>query len=265
MHLLYSDETNLDPKTCEFFSYAGVIIPPDTAGKLSEAIDALRSEYKYAPDDLLKFNTRERPKHITPEAHRDIKKRVMDASASCGVKFIASVILHKIATSPDDARLNEINRVCYHFNCYLHRVQDNGIVLLDSFQDHRLARFMREKLSVGLVGMPFSPTMRLDRVLGFHLASIGSSNFCSVVDIILGAMRFCINARRHPEQHDTAKQLFEQLGQLAICDSGGRAEEICFFFSPKTVRVSAYLTIYQELWKYLRDNGIECAQYPVSG
>lgn len=33
--MFYSDETNLDPKTCEFFSYAGVIIPPDTAGRLS--------------------------------------------------------------------------------------------------------------------------------------------------------------------------------------------------------------------------------------
>jgi hypothetical protein len=232
---------------------------------LSEAIDALRVEYKYGTDDFLKFNTRERPKHITPEAHRDIKKRVMDASASCGVKFIASVILHKIATSPDDARLKEINRVCYHYNCYLHRVVDNGIVLLDNFQDNRLSRFMREKLSVGIVGMPFSPTMRLDKVLGLHLASIGSSNFCSVVDIVLGAMRFCINARLHPEQHDTAKQLFEQLGQLAIRDSSGRVEEICFFFSPKTVKVKAYLATYQALWNFLKDNGLECTQHPVSG
>jgi hypothetical protein len=265
MHLLYSDETNLDPKTCEFFTYAGVIIPPETASKLSEDIDALRDEYEYKADELLKFNTRERPKHVTPDKHRDIKKKLMEASARRGVKFISSVILHKIATSPDDARLNGINTVCYHFNCYLQRVQDNGIVLMDTFQDNRLAPFMREKLSVGLVGMPFSPTMRLNRLLGFHLASIGSSNFCSVVDIVIGALRFCINSRTHLDQHVTAKQLFKQLGKLAIRDSSGKVEEIGFFFSPKSVKVSSYLTRYQELWQYLKDNGMECSQKPERG
>jgi hypothetical protein len=265
MYLLYADESNLDPKTCDFFTYAGVIIPPKTASKLSEDIDALRLEYKYGPDDLLKFNTRERPKHITPDEHRDIKKKVMEACARNGVKFISSVILHKIATSPDDARFKEINRVCYHFNCYLQGVAGDGIVLIDSFQDNKLARFIRQKFSVGLVGMPFSPKMRLDRLLGFHLASIGTSNFCSVVDVVIGALRFCINARTHPDQQATAKQLFEQLGQLAIRDSRGRVEEIGFFYSPKCIKAPVYLTVYQKLWHYLKENGMECSQKPEHG
>jgi hypothetical protein len=66
VQLLYADETNIDPKNTDFFVYGGVIIPGNTAGELSLAIDALRKAHGYKPDDLLKFNTVERPSHITP-------------------------------------------------------------------------------------------------------------------------------------------------------------------------------------------------------
>src|ERR1019366_1173279 len=155
MHLLYSDESNLDPTSCEFFTYAGVAIPGETAGLLSAAIDQLRMESGYRPEDLLKFNIKERPPHITADVHRDIKRRVMEEAAKYGVKLFASFILHRIAKSPEDARRKEINRVCFHFNSYLARINDVGLVLIDSFQDNLLARIIREKFSVGLVGMPY--------------------------------------------------------------------------------------------------------------
>ncbi len=44
----------------------------------------------------------------------DAKRELMEAAARHDVKLIVSMILHSIATSPEDARLNEINRVCYH-------------------------------------------------------------------------------------------------------------------------------------------------------
>lgn len=265
MHFLYSDETNIDPATSEFFTYAGVAIPDAEAGQLSAAIDRLRTEYGYRPDDLLKFNTRERPAHITPQAHRDIKRRVMEEAAQCGVKLFASVILHNIATSPEDARRNEINRVCYHFNCYLRWVNDHGLVLIDTFQDTLLNRFLRQKFSVGLVGMPYSATLRLDRVLGFHLASIGSSNFCSIVDIALGSLRYAINARNDASRLAVAQTLLGQLSPLALRNQAGRVEEISFFFSPKTIKVPAYFQAYQELATYLAQNGLDCANRPAAG
>jgi hypothetical protein len=84
--------------------------------------------------DLLKFNTRERPRHISPEQHLEAKREVMEAAAEHGVKLIASFLLHNIAktTGVDEARRNEINRVCLHFNAYLHRVEDHGLVLVAS-------------------------------------------------------------------------------------------------------------------------------------
>ena len=41
-----------------------VAIPVDTAGQLSQRIDELRNQYGYRPEDLLKFNTQERPAHL---------------------------------------------------------------------------------------------------------------------------------------------------------------------------------------------------------
>jgi len=263
MHLLYSDETNLNPAVSEFFTYAGVAIPVQFAGQLSAAIDQLRDQYGYKPEDLLKFNVKERPAHVTADAHREIKRRVMEEAARHGVKLFASLILHKIATSPDDARRNEINRVCYHFNCYLHRVDDIGLVLIDTFQDNMLARLLRQKFSVGLVGMPYSATLRLDRVLGFHLASIGSSNFCSVIDIVVGALRYAINARQTQSQLQVAQVLFSQLGPLCVKSAAGRIEEISVFFSPKIIKASSYLKIYQDLHGYLAQNGLDCIQQPT--
>jgi hypothetical protein len=125
LHLLYTDEVNVDPENSEFFVYAGVAVPGENAAALSTDIEKLRRSNGYVPGDLLKFNTRERPRHISPEQHLEAKREVMEAAAEHGVKLIASFLLHNIAktTGVDEARRNEINRVCLHFNAYLHRVQ----------------------------------------------------------------------------------------------------------------------------------------------
>jgi hypothetical protein len=199
MHLLYTDETNIDPATSDFFAYAGVAIPGDVAGHLSSRIEAVRPNNGYGVDDLLQFNTKERSGHVTPEAHREAKRQVLEEAASHGVKLFSSFILHRVATSPQEARLNEINRICYHFNCYLNRVSDHGLVLIDTFQDTSLLAFLRQKFSLRLKGLPYSSSYRLDRLLGLHLASIGSSHFCSVVDVVLGALRYSImRGMTHP-------------------------------------------------------------------
>src|SRR5437867_4306802 len=116
MHLLYTDETNLDPDSTDFFVYAGVSIEGSQAASLSADISRLRQQFKYKPTDLLKFNTRERPEQITPETHAAIKRAVMETAAKHEVRLFASMILHDLATSPDVARRFEISRVCYHFD-----------------------------------------------------------------------------------------------------------------------------------------------------
>ncbi len=233
LHLLYTDETNLDPATTEFFVYAGVAIPSDKAAPLSDDIELLRNRYDYRPTDLLKFNTVQRPSHITPDQHRDLKKEIVLAAAKHDVKLFSSFILHQIAKDPLEARRREINRISYHFDCYLRRQGTHGLILIDSFKGDDLHKLLREKFAIGVVGLPYSPRYRLAAILGVHLASIGTSHFCSLVDVVLGSLRFCINDRNDHLKQPVIHTLMQQLAPLFIL-SNGAVDEISMFFSPKS-------------------------------
>lgn len=261
MYLLYTDETNIDPANADFFAYGGVIIPSDTAHTLSTSLDQIRRSFGYGANDELKFNTRDRPAHITPELHREVKRAVMAAAAGNNVVFLSSLILHKLATSMEQARRNEINRVCLNFNYELSARQDYGVVMLDSFTEPDLPVFLREKFNRGCVGMPYG-TMRLDRILGFHLASIGSSNFTSVVDVVLGAFRYLINAMGKPAQLPVAQALAEQLKPLMLRYShSGNISERSIFFSPREVRAPTYKQKYDELCDFLATLELQTSNY----
>jgi hypothetical protein len=265
MHLLYTDEVNIDPASSDFFIYAGISISGKNAGPLSKEIDSLRAKYSYRSEDILKFNTRERPNHISAEEHRDIKREVLEAAVRQEVLLFSSIISHKIATSPEDARRKEINRICYHFDCYLRRKNDFGLVLIDTFQDSQLSKILREKFSVGIKGLPYSPVYRLEKILGFHLATIGSSNFCSIVDIVLGSFRYSINSRFDPKKLTTVRTLLRQLSPLCIRTSRGKIDELSVFFSPKRIIFQPYLEEYKALHKFLAENAFEADQEPSNG
>lgn len=256
MHLLYTDEVNVDSRSSDFFIYGGVSVDANQAASLSGRIDLLRQEHGYRPEDLLKFNTRERPDTISPETHREIKAKVIEEAAAHGALLFASFILHKIAASPEEARRKEINRVCFHFDCFLRRQNEYGIVLFDTFTDKNLRQLLREKFSKGLSGLPYSDPYRLERVLGFHLASIGSSNFSSVVDIVLGSLRYAVNCLGDPSRQVIVQTLLSQLAPLCLKNDGGSVRELSLFFSPLKVRMPEYYVQYQKLRDFLTRNGL---------
>jgi len=262
MYILYADETNYDSTGNDFFIYGGVSIESDKAASLSSCIDSLRDKYGYKPLDPLKFNTRERPTYITPDRHREIKKEIIESAVAHDVKLFVSFIYHDIAKSPDAARRNEINRICYHFNCYMNWRNDHGLVLLDNFQDDQLSEILKEKFSVGLIGLPYSQHYRLERILGFHLASIGSSHFCSVIDVVIGAIRFVVNSRNDRHKEKVCLTILKQIQPLFIKDSSGAIDEISLFYSPKVVKADKFYQKYVELNKFLEKAGINSRQKP---
>ena len=265
MYLLYADEANTDPSSSDFFAYVGVAIHHSQVGELSAEIDRIRSEYGYQATDLLKFNTRERPQWVTPDAHRDAKKAVLEAAANSQVTAFVSMILHNVASSMEEARRKEINRICYHFDCFLQRRDDHGLVLIDTFTDEQLRAILQEKFHVGLRGLPFSDPYRLNRILGIHLACIGSSNFCSLVDIVVGSFRYILNERRNQQREQVVSILLNQLNPLFIRQpEDGTIDEISMFFSPKTVKHPPYFTEYVALHRFLSSKGLEPAQQPCS-
>ncbi len=263
MYLLYTDETNFDPESSVFFIYGGIAIKTDLAASLSEDISELRKKYGYRPGDPLKFNTRERPEHITPGEHKEIKREMMELATDYNLKLFTSFISHDIATSPEEARRKEINRICYHFNCFLNRVNDYGLVMIDNFNDDQIYNIIRDKFSIGLTGMPYSDEFPLERILGVHVACIGSSHFCSMVDIILGGLRFAVNSLGNEDKLPVARELLRQTEPLCIrTEYSGMVDEISVFFSPKTIKIIKYHKNYMQLYDFLSEGGINAEQVP---
>lgn len=261
MYLLYCDESNLEKKDNDFFVYGGLVIEAQAAYSLSLAIEAIRQTAGIRPDYILKFNPR--PDNLSHKDFTDLKQAIIEAAISHGCIFLTSLILHNVATNPDNARRNEINRICYHFDCYLHRPQSHGLVLIDRFDDKQIDGHLREKFSIGVTGLPYSKKIRLERIIGFHYAAIGQSHFNSVTDIILGSFRFAVNAftRQDMGRLTTAKHLLKTLSPLFFReDSVGRVSEISLFFSPKIIKIESYREMYSDLASFLSENGIVAAQ-----
>lgn len=265
MYLLYCDESNLEEKDHDFFIYGGIVIEAASAHSLSLEIDKIRQNAKIPSDFLLKLNPG--PAHLNHQEFIEVKEAVIKAAVSHKCIFLTSLILHNIATSPDDARRNEINRICYHYDCFLNRPKCHGLVLIDRFEDKKIDSHLREKFSTGITGLPYTPTARLERIVGLHYAAIGQSHFGSVIDIVLGSFRFAVNAftRGDKSKTATAKHLLELLSPLFFREnSKGEVSEISLFFSPKIITAKKYRDCYHSLSLYLAENNIVAAQ-EISG
>jgi hypothetical protein len=57
--------------------------------------------------------------HLTHQEFISLKKNVMSVAAANKCIFLVSMVLHNLAKSPDEARRNAINTICYHYDCYL--------------------------------------------------------------------------------------------------------------------------------------------------
>ena len=111
MYLMYCDETNLEEKPGIFFVYGGISVEVDGALALSKEIDSLRVEHKIPPDFILKFNPG--PKSMDHEEFISVKQSIIELATKNECNLFTSFILHDIAKSANEARRNEINRICY--------------------------------------------------------------------------------------------------------------------------------------------------------
>lgn len=244
MYLIYCDETNLEERSGAFFIYGGITIESNASLALSKEIDSLRVSYKIQPDFILKFNPG--PEGMDHEEFISVKQSIIELAIKYEYKLFTSFIFHNVAKSANEARRNEINRICYHFDCFLGREDSHGLVLIDRFEDRRIDHHLREKFSIGITGLPYTPQKRLERIIGFHYATKGQSHFCSVVDVVLGSLRFAVNAWTTDDTKNigTAKTLLSLLSPLFFREKGELSvSELGLFFSPKVIHVPKYLDI----------------------
>lgn len=261
MYLFYCDETNLDPKKTDFFVYGGIAIPSDKAKELHNRIEDIRKNAKFKKTDLFKFNPC--PEGVSRDAFNKSKEDTIKAAAEYGCVLIVSIILHKIGHDTEVARRNEINRVAYHFDCFLNRPRTHGLVLIDRFTDKQIDGHLKEKFSVGVTGLPYSRTKRLDNIIGFHYSAIGQSHFSSLIDIVIGSLRFSVNAhsKGQSEKISTAKMLLKLIEPLFHRDTcNNKVHQISLNFSPSIIKIDKYREQYESLKKFFEESGIIAGQ-----
>ena len=262
MHLLYCDETNLEERSGDFFVYGGVMIDADAAPALSQQLEQIRSAAGMSNEVMLKFKPK--PGNLSSSDFVALKDQVIDATVSHGCTLITCLTLHDLARDPETARLYGINSVCYHFDCLLNRSNSQGLILIDRFDNKQADSHLRDKFSKGVEGLPYSDRMRLDRVLGIHYSAIGQSHFCSVVDIILGSLRFAINSHTrggNATNRRAAEDLLQRLSPLfPRSDFDHEVLELGLLFSPKAIRAPSYREKYQSVKDFLSANGIATKQ-----
>ena len=210
---------------------------------------------------MLKFNPG--PETFSHDQFVELKRRVISAAVKHDCKLLVNLVLHDIARSSEEARRNGINTLCFHFDCFLNRPKVGGLVLIDRFSDKQIDRQLAEKLSVGLTGqLPFSKELKLQHILGCHYTAIGQSHFCSLVDVILGSLRFAINAftQRSDQHAETSRNILNQLSPLFFREGSDQVHSISFWFSPATIKHAGYRERYVALKAYLEQNGVSIAQ-----
>ncbi len=262
MKLLYCDETNLQERNGDFLIYGGLVVEDEHALNLSHSVDALLRRFRVPDEYILKFNPG--PPGMAHQDFIDLKEELINLTIANHAKIIVYAILHDIATTPDDARRNGINTICYHFQCILNRTSDPGLVLIDRFTDtgNAIEAHLREKFYVGVTGLPFTPVMRLSNIVGFHYSAVGQSHFPSIIDVALGSLRFALNAHTRDQQNymGTASILLNLLSPLFWRDRPGAIPELGFQLSPQTIRREQYRQRYLNLKAFLENNNVPIAQ-----
>jgi hypothetical protein len=263
MHLLYCDESNLDEHQGDFLIYGGVLVSSEAAASLSGEMERIRTAAGIPRDFRFKFNPR--PDGMDHVAYREVKQAVIEQAVAHDVGLLSYAILHDISANPDEARRFGINTVCYHFDCCLQRLDSKGLVLLDRFNDdgNLIDGHLTEKFSIGLTNMPYAEEYRLKNILGFHYTTIGQSHFTSLIDIVVGSLRYAMNVhtRSNNGQRQSAINLLQLLSPLFVRHAGSdQVSEFGLLFSPKVVKSQRYREQYQSMKDFFAEAGVIIAQ-----
>lgn len=255
MHILLTDETNLSPAVdAEFFVYGGLLFRAEVLPEIDAGIARIRNHAGYRPQDELKFETRSRPQQVSIDAARKAKQDVVELCIKNGCRFIACVVLHKIAQNEAQETLvrRGANHVIGRFNSFLTSVDDFGICVVDRLPSTSEYRYLTNKFTQGL-DLDGGAFVALDRIKLFAASCINASHVASAMDIVLGAFRYSINA---PKNRDSAKTMMSNVMQMIWHSRKGdniHALEKGLIFRPKRITVKKYEARYSLLLDHINE------------
>lgn len=211
-YLLFTDETNLQPDAkAKFFIYGGVFFPAEQLASIHLEVESIRTRYGFRPGDELKFDTRSRPTHVDIDSHREAKKDIIAASQKHGVSFTAQLVHHNVARTQKQADLVSWGADCVFeaFQRFLEEVDAYGLVAVDRLPMKSDYRYLVEKFQQGLnYGKAHK---HLDRICAFTSTCVGASHVSSVIDVVLGSFRFCVNERDNTK---APREMFPEVVRL---------------------------------------------------
>jgi len=215
LYLLVADETNQQPsENAIFFVYGALFFPIENLPGIDEGIRYIRNKFGYQPNDVFKFDTRSRPKHISINQCTEAKSAVLDLCREMNCKFIVHVILHEIMKNQqfDEKCFWAADYVFGRFNTFLRtEANDYGICIIDNLSIQDQYKYLTEKFTVGLNIQPSGRSVPLSRIKMYGTSCIGACNANSAMDIVLGSFRYCIN---NPKNHDAAKTMMGKVMDL---------------------------------------------------
>lgn len=252
VYWFHLDETNNTSADGPFFIFGGLIATPIQAIAVHDAIAEIRGRYGYQQGDPFKFQTRSRPAHVSQEDFVAAKQAAVALLEELGVTMIVYVVLHDIATgSVEENSEKALNALLSHFEFrFLPEFSARGTVTIDRVDDKFGYPYLRTKFQHG-ISLPDGRKAALPSIVHYSFSGDGLSHMSSLVDISLGAFRYCVNTTFGKGNEAVAKEMIRPLSRALWCKSKDDDERQIggygFLQYPKEIKVERYRKQYDTL------------------
>lgn len=257
MFIFVGDESNVrQSREARFFIYGCIIIAADKILDICKEISCIRDKHRFTSDAEFKFDSRSRPAHLSYQEFTLAKNQVLEICQDLEVRFMAYAVHHEIARNREcDLYLWALNTLLLQFDFLLQRETSNGICLVDRFKnDLNILKKIHQQGVDPEVSDGSRLPRRLENILCYGTISIGTTHLATVVDIVLGAFRYCVNEMNKTK---ISLQIYKKVRPLLLCEPGNpsRVEEWGLFLRPREVNVPDYKQDYDFLLQYLESLG----------
>lgn len=241
MHTFLVDETNKGTKRRDlFFIVGGLVFTPAQANGTHDLVRDIRRRYGYAPYAKLKFDTNERPDHLSFDQAREAKNEVLRGLGTLGVRMLVTHVLKEVAEAQTYVtQMNwSLNTLARAYRKLLATEGARGALLLD--RDDKQISHLEHLLHEGLQMNDGSSEMLDDRIQLYGTTTINSSHLASASDIALGAFRMCANSAVESARNEVAQTVFPMVARLLWRgpDRGGHPTVLKYGYYPRPKRES---------------------------